>query len=207
MPTRQARYLRRQQRRQVHRQFGRWALALFALLAYAAYQWVTAHPVLASLIAIGLAGVAVAFAVARFRGGLPRRRRPLAVAADPHRMSPGEFEEFLAQLCERDGCRNVTVVGGANDHGADVLYVDPRGRRGLIQAKRYAPGNSVGNEHVQIVNGTYRDAHSCAHAAIVTTSHFTQAAQAYAKRVGIALLDDHRLDMWVRGYAHAAPWN
>jgi restriction system protein len=122
-------------------------------------------------------------------------------------MSPDEFEEFLAQLCERDGCRNVQVVGGANDHGADVLYTDPRGQRGLIQAKRYTPGNSVGNEHVQIVNGTYRDAHSCAHAAIVTTSHFTQPAQAFAKRVGIRLLDDHRLDLWIRGHANAAPWN
>lgn len=177
------------------------------LLVLGAAQWVAAHPVLGTLIAAALAAPAVAVGVARVRGRLPRIRRPLALTADPHRMSPGEFEEFLADLCVRDGCRNVQVVGGANDHGADVLYVDPKGRRGLIQAKRYAPGNSVGNEHVQIVNGTYRDAHNAQHAAIVTTSHFTQAAQAFAKRVGIHLLDNQRLDLWIRGYAHAAPWN
>lgn len=177
-----------------------------ALLVLAAARWVAAHPILGALILTALATAAIAFAVLRLRGRLPRIRRPLAMA-DPHRMSPGEFEEFLAGLCVRDGCTRVQVVGGANDHGADVLYTDPRGRRGLIQAKRYAPGNSVGNGAVQVVNGTYRDAHGCVHAAIITTSHFTQAAQAFASRVGIRLLDHQRLDLWIRGYAHAAPWN
>lgn len=189
------------------RHWSGWTIAGLALLAYLAYQWIATHPVLGGLILAALAAAAVAFGVRRVRGRLPRIRRPLALTADPHRMSPGEFEEYLAWLCERDGCRNVQVVGGANDHGADVLYTDPHGRRGLIQAKRYAPGNSVGNEHVQIVNGTYRDYHGAVHASIVTTSHFTQAAQAFAKRVGIRLLDDTRLDAWIRGYAHAAPWN
>lgn len=189
-----------------HRMSG-WTIAAVALLAALAYQWVVAHPVLSGLAVAVLAVAAVAFGVARWRGRLPKLRRPLAFTADPHRMSPGEFEEFLADLCVRDGCRNVTVVGGANDHGADVLYTDPHGRRGLIQAKRYAPGTSVGNEHVQIVNGTYRDAHSCQHAAIVTTSHFTVPAQQFAKRVGIRLLDDERLDAWARGRTAAAPWN
>jgi len=183
-----------------------WAIAAAVVVALTFARWLAAHPVFATLVVAVFAGVAIAFGAAKWRGQLPRWRRPLALH-DPHRMSPGEFEEYLAQLCERDGCRNVRVVGGANDHGADVLYTDPNGRPGLIQAKRYAPGNSVGNEHVQIVNGTYRDYHGAVHAAIVTTSHFTQAAQAFAKRVGIALLDDHRLDMWARGYKHAAPWN
>lgn len=182
------------------------AVVIAAILALTAARWVAAHPVFGALILLVFGTLAVFAAVARFRGRLPRLRKPLAMA-DPHRMGPVEFEHWLADLCVRDGCRNVRVVGGANDHGADVLYTDPKGRRGLIQAKRYAPGNSVGNEHVQIVNGTYRDAHDCAHAAIVTTSHFTEAARAYAKRCGIRLLDDNRLDMWARGYQHAAPWN
>jgi hypothetical protein len=183
-----------------------WTLAGLGLLAYLAYRWVAANPGLAILITLVLAASLTAFGASRARGRLPRFRRPLALH-DPHHMSPGEFEEYLAHLCVRDGCSRVQVVGGANDHGADVLYVDPHGRPGLIQAKRYASGNSVGNEHVQIVNGTYRDYHGAAHAAIVTTSHFTQAAQAFAKRVGIRLVDEARLDRWARGYASAAPWN
>jgi restriction system protein len=181
--------------------------AVAIVLVLTAARWIAAHPVFGVLALFVFAGVLVFAAVVCYRGIRIRRwRKPIPVA-DPYRMSPAEFEHYLADLCARDGCRNVRVVGGANDHGADVLYIDPHGRPGMIQAKRYAPGNSVGNEHVQIVNGTYRDAHSCAHAAIVTTSHFTQAAQAYAKRVGIALLDNARLDMWARGYQHAAPWN
>jgi restriction system protein len=184
-----------------------WPALIAVVLIVAAARWLAAHPVIGILIIVIVPSVAVVLGVARLRGRLSRWRRPLALSADPHRMSPGQFEEFLAELCLRDGCRQVQVVGGANDLGADVLYVDPHGRRGLIQAKRYATGNSVGNEHVQIVNGTYRDAHGCQHAAIITTSHFTQAAQAFAKRVGIRLVDDTRLDDWIRGYAHAAPWN
>lgn len=181
--------------------------AIVAVLGLTAVRWVAAHPVLAALILAALAAAGIVLAVARVRVRRPIARWKLAASGDPHRMDPRQFEEFLADLCLRDGCRNVTVVGGANDHGADVLYVDPHGQPGMIQAKRYAPGNTVGNEHVQIVNGTYRDAHGCAHAAIVTTSHFTKAAQAFAGRVGIALLDGHRLDAWVRGNRAAAPWN
>ncbi len=183
-----------------------WPTLIGIVLAVATYQWIADHlAVVLLLTAVVLAALVVVHL--RFRPLLRTRRIRHRTAIDPHRMSPGQFEEFLADLCLRDGCRQVQVVGGANDLGADVLYVDPHGRRGLIQAKRYAPGNSVGNEHVQIVNGTYRDAHGCQHAAIITTSHFTQAAQAFAKRVGIRLVDDTRLDDWIRGYSYAAPWN
>jgi restriction system protein len=189
------------------RRLSAWWLAALVVLLVFVYRWITAHPVLAVFVFALFALAAVFAGFARVRARYVRARWRTAIADDPHRMNPAEFENFLADLCLRDGCRQVQVVGGANDHGADVLYVDPRGEPGMIQAKRYAPGNSVGNEHVQIVNGTYRDAHGCAHAAIVTTSHFTKAAQAFAGRVGIALLDQQRLDSWARGNLAAAPWN
>lgn len=185
---------------------GRTLLFVLAVVGLAAGRWIADHIAMLILLT-GAALAAVAIVHFRFRPLLRKRLASLRTLADPHRMNPGQFEEFLADLCLRDGCRNVTVVGGANDHGADVLYTDPHGHRGMIQAKRYAHGNSVGNEHVQIVNGTYRDAHGCAHASIVTTSHFTKAARAYAHRVGIALVDDHRLTAWINGRAAAAPWN
>lgn len=152
---------------------------------------------------------ATAFGVVRVRRRYAIRRDSLRTlgTANPHRMDPTQFEEFLAGLCRRDGCRNVRVVGGAGDLAADVLYTDPHGRRGLIQAKRYQRGNSVGSEHVQMVNGTYRDAHGCTHASIVTTSHFTRSAAEFGNKVGIRLLDDHRLTAWINGQRNAAPWN
>jgi restriction system protein len=46
-------------------------------------------------------------------------------------------------LCERDGCSNVQVVGGAGGLGADVIATTPTGVRLVIQAKRYSPTNLV----------------------------------------------------------------
>jgi restriction system protein len=58
-------------------------------------------------------------------------------------MTPTEFEHALAFLCERDGCSNVQVVGGASDLGADVIATTPTGVRLVIQAKRNSPTNLV----------------------------------------------------------------
>lgn len=163
-----------------------------------------------TLTVLGLASTGAGLLIGRkvqARGRVRARDVLRLFAADPHRMNPDQFEEYLARLCVRDGCREVTVVGGAGDLAADVLYTDPFGRRGLIQAKRYQASNRVGSEAVQCVNGTYRDAHGCQHAAIVTTSSYTQAATDFATRVGINLLDANRLHAWAGGNTAAAPWN
>lgn len=195
-------------RRGGHRKthIGPWMIAALVVLALMAAHWIAAHAMLAIILAVLLAAAAVVF-LAKLRPALRARKAGALVATDPHRLKPDEFEHFLADLCRRDGCRNVRVVGGANDHAADVLYTDPHGRRALIQAKRYQRGNSVGNEHVQMVNGTYRDAHGCTHASIVTTSRFTTSARQYADHVGIELVDDARLNAWIGGQRAAAPWN
>lgn len=185
------------------------AAAGAALLALTGFRWALSHPWLSIPAVTGAIVTAVMVLVLRRRIGRARwaaSARPL-MPRDPQRLSPAQFEHFLAGLCRRDGCRDVRVVGGANDHAADVLYTDPHGRRGLIQAKRYQRGNSVGNAHVQMVNGTYRHAHGCTHASIVTTSHFTPAARQFADHVGITLIDEARLNAWINGQRRAAPWN
>lgn len=182
----------------------------------------------ASLVELALAHLAVTLPLllAAATGAVPaarrwklRRRADFAhlSTVDPHTLSPEAFESFIAALCERDGCTDVRRVGGANDHAADVLATlpgrrwwqiwRPRRRRMLVQAKRYQLGNAVGNEHVQMVNGTYRDYHGCDFATIVATSHFTPRARQFADRVGIALVDEPRLHAWKTGVPGAAPWN
>ncbi|MET9059283.1 restriction endonuclease [Streptomyces antibioticus] len=37
-----------------------------------------------------------------------------------HSLDPEEFERAIADLCARDDCTDVEVVGGAGDLGADV---------------------------------------------------------------------------------------
>lgn len=120
-------------------------------------------------------------------------------------MTPGQFEHALADLCRRDSCTNVRVVGGSGDLGADVICTVPDGRRLVIQAKRYAATTKVGSGDVQKVGGTARQIHGADIAAVVTTSTFTPAALNYCRQVGIRTLDGTALARWA-SRTGPTPW-
>lgn len=113
-----------------------------------------------------------------------------------HTMDPGQFEHAVAFLCERDGCRDVRVAGGAGDLGADVLATAPDGRCIVIQCKRYSPTHKVGSQDVQRFGGTCWSVHGAQVAAVVTTSTFTRPAAEYASRSGIRCIDSAALGGW-----------
>lgn len=120
-------------------------------------------------------------------------------------MEPDAFEHEMALLCERDGCRDVRVVGGANDLGADVVATAPDGRRVVIQCKRYGADNKVGSQDVQRFGGTCYAVHDAHVAAVVTTSEFTGPAADYADQCGILCFDQDALAAWATGTG-TAPW-
>lgn len=152
-------------------------------------------------------GLGMARLVAKDRKARERqaawRVRAQQVSAYRH-MTPTEFERALAELCRRDGCTGVRVVGGAGDLGADVIATTPDGRRIVIQAKRYAATNRVGSPDVQKVGGTYAVVHRADLAAVVTTSGYTPAARSYAAQAGIRLYGERELAEWARG--GRPPW-
>ncbi|MFD7919410.1 restriction endonuclease [Streptomyces sp. NPDC059740] len=115
------------------------------------------------------------------------------------------FEETVAELCTRDGCRDVQVVGGAGDLGADVLATAPDGRRLVLQCKRYAPPHKVGSQDLQRFGGTCWTIHGADAAFLVTTSEFTEPALDYAAESGIRCVDRSELTVWIRG-GLPAPW-
>jgi restriction system protein len=167
------------------------------------------HPVVLVLTVLGGGGITVAVLSKRAQ----RRRAQLEIdtarsyqVAPYHHMNSREFEQALAFLCQRDGCRDVRVVGGAGDLAADVIATVPDGRRIVIQAKRFGPNTTVRSGDVQKVNGTYRDFHHAQLAAIVTTSHFTRPALDFARQVGIRTFDAHALAGWV-SRTGPAPWH
>ncbi|MGY1453439.1 restriction endonuclease [Streptomyces sp. SS8] len=127
------------------------------------------------------------------------------VGPDYEAMEAEEFEQAVAALCERDGCRDVEVVGGAGDLGADVLATAPDGRRVVIQCKRYSDTNKVGSQDVQRFGGTCYTVHEAQVAAVVTTGDFTAPAAEYARRCGILCFDRHALAAWSDGTG-PAPW-
>ncbi|MGI5336266.1 restriction endonuclease [Streptomyces sp. CA-181903] len=175
------------------------------------------HPAgaLVTLLALGCAGAAGLRGRHRLRdafrttAGYPGDRpAPMVEAAPPvdyAAMDPAEFEQAIAELCARDGCTDVHVVGGAGDLGADVLATAPDGRRLVVQCKRYGPDHKVGSQDLQRFGGTCFTIHGAHIAALVTTSDFTGPALEYAARSGILCLDARALAAWTDGGA-APPW-
>lgn len=123
-------------------------------------------------------------------------------------LTPDAFEHAVADLARAEpDCHDAIVHGGTGDRGMDVLVALADGRRVLLQCKRYSSDTAVGSEHVQAVNGTYRDLHHCQEAAIVTTSRFTVPAvnvNASLPRP-LRLVDGHGLVTWANG--GPPPWS
>ncbi|MER6347336.1 restriction endonuclease [Streptomyces sp. NPDC001595] len=120
-------------------------------------------------------------------------------------LDPYEFEQAIADLCVRDGCSRVEVVGGAGDLGADVVASTPDGRRLVIQCKRYGDDNKVGSQELQRFGGTCFTVHEADVAVVVTTSDFTAPAEEYAAQCGIVCVNHECLRAWSEGLA-AGPW-
>ncbi len=138
------------------------------------------------------------------------RQRPavedaVEVAVDYDALTPEEFEEAIAALCERDGCSTVEVVGGAGDLGADVLAVSPDGSRVVIQCKQYGDSHRVGSQDLQRFGGTCFTVHKADVAVVVTTSDFTAPAVEYAEQCGIVCVDRETLRAWTDG-TNPGPW-
>ncbi|GAA2947267.1 restriction endonuclease [Streptomyces enissocaesilis] len=129
-----------------------------------------------------------------------------AASVDYAAMDPDTFERSIAELCERDGCVEVQVVGGAGDLGADVIATTPDGRCVVIQCKRYGPANKVGSQDVQRFGGTCYAVHGAQVAAVVTTGEFTEPAAEYADQCGILCVDHQALTAWADGTG-PAPWD
>ncbi|WP_390898907.1 restriction endonuclease [Streptomyces cynarae] len=162
--------------------------------------------------------IAGTWLVALTRRRWPRRRRArddLPVvwddAFDPlapvsyQEMNARAFEEAIARLCMRDGCRDAHAAGGSGDLGADVVATAPDGRRLIIQCKRYGPSSRVGSQDLQRFGGTCFSIHRADIAVVVTTNVFTTPAIEYAARQKILLFDQHDLAAWTTG-AGPTPW-
>ncbi|MET7816263.1 restriction endonuclease [Streptomyces sp. NPDC005395] len=120
-------------------------------------------------------------------------------------LTPQQFEEAVAELLKRDGFRDIRVVGGAGDLGADVTARASDGATVVIQCKRYHPTRLVGSGDVQRFGGTCYAVHQADHAFVVTTTGFTTAAIDYAKHVGIHLVDAAWLRRWAHGESTLLP--
>ncbi|MGW1171971.1 restriction endonuclease [Streptomyces sp. NPDC002550] len=187
------------------------------------YQFLIHDPIIGVPLLLAVLAAGVAYLVRRSRRAEQARlaagQRALEAAyleqvrevqsreiARYHTMSPGEFEHAIAYLCQRDGCTDVQVVGGAGDLGADVTATAPTGHRIVIQCKRYGPSHKVGSPDLQRFGGTCYTVHQAHIPAVVTTSTFTKHAASYATAQGIRLYDAQSLAGWA-SRTGPAPWH
>lgn len=119
-------------------------------------------------------------------------------------LSPDAFEEQTSRLLERDGCKIVRRRGGANDQGADVIALTPRGKRVVLQCKHSTkPKNRVDPRYVHELNGTAWQEHHADIAVMVTNRTLSDAAQRFADKHGIHVIDRATLERWA---TYGVPW-
>lgn len=106
--------------------FGLIALVVFAVgVAVSAADGATdAQP--AAAVAVGLLTLLAAVVMRHRRMAPASPEEDSLGAADFEAMTASEFEQAVADLCERDGCQVSRVEGGAGDLGADARLTSAR---------------------------------------------------------------------------------
>jgi len=119
---------------------------------------------------------------------------PGRVRARLQNIDPYEFEDFVAELWEREGW-DTTVSQDSNDMGLDVIAerTGVINQKHAIQAKCYAEGNKVGRPKVQQYYALKEQDTEADAAVVVTTSSFTQTAESWAAEHNVKLVDGNAL--------------
>lgn len=121
-----------------------------------------------------------------------------------HDLTPRQFEEFMAELLEREGM-NVTLTPPSKDGGYDILATS-KSQFGshlyLVECKRYAPNRPVGVELVRNLYGLVEQKGATA-GILATTSRFTKGAIEWGGTVlpRMTLKDFESISHWVRSVA------
>ncbi|MFF8868166.1 restriction endonuclease [Streptomyces sp. NPDC015139] len=122
--------------------------------------------------------------------------RSMAVIDD---MTWQEFERYVAELCRRDGCTEVSVVGGSGDLAADVVGNLPDARRLVVQVKHYAPHRVVPSGDMQKFVGMSFAEHKADVAVFVATCEFSRSARDLALKHNIVALNRNLFGSWNSG--------
>ena len=113
-------------------------------------------------------------------------------------LSPTQFEYTMAAMLKMLGMTDVKRVGGRGDLGVDITARDPAGRTMVVQCKRYARAKKIGSPDIQRFIGMAYVHHQADLKLFVTTSDFTDEAQALARRHEIQLMNGSDIEELAR---------
>ncbi|MFI8069352.1 restriction endonuclease [Streptomyces sp. NPDC086033] len=131
--------------------------------------------------------------------GVRDDRPTVGVMAAMDAMNGRTFEHHIAKLLRRDGCTDVTVLGGHGDRGIDVSGLTADGRRLVVQCKRFAPYLNITSPDMQRFVGAAKVLHSAQVALFVATCPFTAEALSIAAETGITVVHRGLLEQWSAG--------
>lgn len=108
---------------------------------------------------------------------------------DIRRMTPNDFEHYVAALFEKQGYK-AEVTQQSDDKGIDVVLSKDK-KTIAVQAKLYSDNNIITPDQVRDFRGSYASRHDGG--IFVTTSDFTAKARKWALEEGVQLINGNDL--------------
>lgn len=123
------------------------------------------------------------------------------VLAQCHRLSPEDFEYFIADVWQERQGWDTEVTQQSGDMGVDIWGEPPGGGPlTVVQAKRYAPDNAVGSRELQQYTSLRQLDSRIEGVTVVTTSRFTNQALEVADRTDVKCINGRALAEIIERY-------
>ncbi|MFD1674115.1 restriction endonuclease [Alicyclobacillus fodiniaquatilis] len=111
------------------------------------------------------------------------------------RMSGEDFEDALEYTLRKKGWR-LDTTKKTGDFGADLIGRDPKGRKVVIQAKRWKSNVGVDGVNQVLAAKAYYQAD---HALVITNHYLTKSAYELSRKTGVEVWSRKRLSAEIRG--------
>jgi len=135
---------------------------------------------------------------ARLQAGFKRYERYERLPEPVFAMGAPEFEEYIAELCRRDGCTDVQRVMG--DHlGGRMTGCLPDGRKMAVGWQRECEDSSVRADRLQRFDDAARAGHGAEVTVFVVLGPLANREHRIAARRRLTLIDVDRLESWMTG--------
>jgi restriction system protein len=120
-------------------------------------------------------------------------------------LTPTQFEYTMAAIMRLLGMTQIQRAGGRGHFGVDIKARDASGRTVLIRCKRRARTKKIGSPEIEKFIGTAHIHHRADLKLFVTTSEFTDHAQALAHQHGIQLMNGSDIEDLARRQRGTTP--
>lgn len=113
-------------------------------------------------------------------------------------LSPAQFEYTMAAILGMLGMTKMQRAGGKGHFGVEIIARDASGRTVLVQCKRRVKTKKIGSPEIERFIGVARLHHHADRKLFITTSEFTDHAQARAGAHDVQLMNGSDMEELAR---------